>query len=162
METLDSIQKRRSIRNFTGDPIPLSDLEKIINAGRLAPTGNNRQPWDFIVVTGEAIRQHLSKAAAWSANASAIIVVVMDPSSKYWVEDGSAAIENIMLAATDLGYGTCWLEGNAQPHEAEFKLLLNIPEHLRILSLVPIGVPVEWPASKKKKPLEDVLHWETY
>lgn len=162
MQTLQTIRKRRSIRNFTGDPIPLSDLEKIVNAGRLAPSGNNRQPWDFVVVTDQAIRQHLSKAAAWSANASAIIVVVMDPSSKYWIEDGSAAIENILLAATNLGYGSCWLQGNAHPHEAEFKLLLNIPEHLRILSLVPIGVTVEWPETKEKKSLEDVLHWEIY
>lgn len=162
METIHTIEKRRSVRNFTGDPIPLSDLEEIVNAARVAPSGNNKQPWDFIVVTDEAIRQHLSKAASWSANASAIIVVVLDPSSKYWVEDGSAAIENILLAATDLGYGSCWLQGNANPHEAEFKLLLNIPERLRILSLVPIGVPVEWPEPKEKKPLEDVLHWETY
>lgn len=162
METIESIAKRRSIRNFTGDPIPLSDLEKIVNAARLAPSGNNQQPWDFIVVTDGSIRQHLSKAASWSANASAIIVVVLDPSSKYWIEDGSAAIENILLAATDLGYGSCWLQGNAKPHEAEFKLLLNIPEHLRILSLVPIGVPVEWPKNKAKKPLEEVLHWETF
>jgi len=162
METFNTIEKRRSIRNFTGDPIPLTDLERIVNAGRLAPSGNNQQPWDFIVVTDESIRQHLSKAASWSANASAIIVVVLDTSSKYWVEDGSAAIENILLAATDLGYGSCWLQGNAKPHEAEFKLLLNIPEYLSILSLVPIGVPVEWPETKEKKPLEDVLHWETY
>jgi len=162
METFNTIEKRRSIRNFTGDPIPLTDLERIVNAGRLAPSGNNQQPWDFIVVTDESIRQHLSKAASWSANASAIIVVVLDTSSKYWVEDGSAAIENILLAATDLGYGSCWLQGNAKPHEAEFKLLLNIPAYLSILSLVPIGVPVEWPETKEKKPLEDVLHWETY
>ena len=162
METFNTIEKRRSIRNFTGDPIPRSDLERIVNAGRLAPSGNNQQPWDFIVVTDESIRQHLSKAASWSANASAIIVVVLDTSSKYWVEDGSAAIENILLAATDLGYGSCWLQGNAKPHEAEFKLLLNIPAYLSILSLVPIGVPVEWPKNKVKKPLAEVLHWEKF
>jgi len=114
------------------------------------------------VVTDQSILQRLSKAAAWSADASAMIVVVMDTASKYWVEDGSAAVENMLLAATALGYGSCWLQGNAQPHEAEFKLLLNIPENRKILTLIPIGVPPHWPEKKQKKPLEDVLHWETY
>lgn len=162
MDTFDAIQKRRSVRDFTGEPIPTPDLEKIIDAGRLAPSGNNRQPWDFIVVTDRTILMRLSKAAAWSADASAMIVVVMNPVSKYWVEDGSAAVENMLLAATALGYGSCWLQGNAAPHEAEFKLLLNIPENLKILTLIPIGVPSEWPKQKRKKPPEEILHWETF
>jgi len=162
MDTLDTIKKRRSVRDFTGDPIPLEDIETIVDAGRLAASGNNKQPWDFVVVTNKGIIQPLSKAAAWSANASAMIAVVMDPSSKYWLEDGSAAIENMLLAATALGYGSCWLQGNTRPHEAEFKLLLNIPNHLNLLSLVPIGVPVKWPESKEKKSLAEVLHWETF
>lgn len=162
MDTFKTIQMRRSIRDFTGEQIPISDLKKIINAGRLAPSGNNRQPWEFIVVTDRTILQRLSKAAAWSADASAMIVVVMDPVSKYWVEDGSAAIENMLLAATALGYGSCWLQGNAKPHEAEFKLLLNIPENLKILTLIPIGVTAQWPEDKEKRSMEDVLHWETF
>lgn len=121
MEIFETIQKRRSIRSYTNQPIPREDLEKIINAGRLAPSGNNRQPWDFIVVTDRAMIQKLSVAAHWSANAGAMVVVVMDTASKYWVEDGSAAVENILLAATALGYGTCWLEGNALPHEDQIK-----------------------------------------
>ncbi len=91
-----------------------------------------------------------------------MIVVVMNPSSKYWLEDGSAAIENMLLAATALGYGSCWLEGNALPHEAEFKSLLNIPEHLKLLTLIPIGIPVKWPETVPKKTLDDVLHWEVF
>ena len=91
-----------------------------------------------------------------------MIIVVMDPSSKYWIEDGSAAVENILLAATALGYGSCWLQGNAKPHEAEFKHLLKIPDHLKLLTLIPIGVPVAWPGDKQKKTLEEVIHWETF
>ena len=162
MDTFTTIKRRRSVRNFTGDPIPISDLEKIVDAGRLAPTGSNRQPWDFIVVTQKDIIQHLSIAGAWSADAGAMIIVVMDPSSKYWIEDGSAAVENILLAATALGYGSCWLQGNAKPHEAEFKHLLKIPDHLKLLTLIPIGVPVAWPGDKQKKTLEEVIHWETF
>lgn len=162
MDIFETIQKRRSIRDFTGDPIPTDDIKKIIDAGRLAPSGNNKQPWDFIVVTDKTIIQELSKAASWSAKAGALIAVVMDPATKYWVEDGSAAIENMLLAATALGYGSCWLQGNAKPHEAAFKRLLKIPQHLNLLSLIPIGVPTAWPASKQKKPLDEVIHWETY
>jgi len=162
MDTFETIKTRRSVRNFTGDPILLSDLEKIVDAGRLAPTGSNRQPWDFIIVTKKEIIQQLSKAGTWSADAGAMIVVVMDSSSKYWIEDGSAAIENMLLAATALGYGSCWLQGNAKPYEAEFKQLLKIPDHLKLLTLIPIGVPIAWPGDKQKKSLEDVLHWETF
>jgi len=162
MNTFKTIIKRRSIRSYTGDPIPQADLEKIVDAGRLAPSGNNRQPWDFIVVTHDAMIQKLSVAADWSAKAGAMIVVVMNTGSKYWVEDGSAAVENMLLAATALGYGTCWLEGNALPHEESIKEWLNIPDKLKLLTLIPVGVPVEWPDPKEKKPLDEVLHWERF
>jgi len=85
----------------------------------------------------------------------------MDPSSKYWIEDGSAAIENMLIAATALGYGTCWLQGNIRPHEPEFKLLLNIPQNQNLLAIITVGVPLEWP-TKEKKPLDEVLHWENF
>lgn len=162
MDIFSAIKKRRSIREFTGEPIPTEALEIIVDAGRLAPSGNNQQPWDFIIVTDRSILQRLRKAASWSADAAAMIVVVVDPSTKYWCEDGSAAIENMLLAATALGYGTCWLEGDTQPHVAEFKLLLNIPEHLQLLTLIPIGIPINWPEQKQKKPLKDILPWETF
>ncbi len=162
MDALEAIGKRRSVREYSGKPIPKKDLEIIVDAGRLAPTGHNHQPWDFVVITNQPTIQRLSKAADWSTEAGAIIAVVMDPVREYWVEDGAAAIENMMLAATAMGYGTCWVQGNAKPHEAEFKLLLNVPEHLNILALVPVGVPVDWPVAKDKKTLEEVLHWETF
>ena len=162
MDTFEAIRKRRSIRSFTGDPVPKEDLKKIVDAGRLAPSGNNKQPWHFIVVTDKGLIQKLSVAAEWSAQASAMIAVVMDTVSKYWLEDGSAAVENMLLAATALGYGTCWLEGNALPHEDSIKAWLKIPEDLRLLTLIPVGVPVNWPESKGKKTLAEVMHWETF
>jgi nitroreductase len=65
------------------------------------------------------------------------------------------------VAATALGYGSCWLEGYTLPLESQFKALLGVPDDKRLLTLVPIGVPVEWP-TKDKKPLEQVLHWEKF
>ena len=161
MDALEAIRRRRSVRRYTGDPIPREDLEKIVDAGRLAATGNNRQPWDFIVVTDRGMIDQLKVAAGWMDKAGAIIAVVMDPSSRWWVEDGAAAVENMLIASTALGYGSCWLEGYTLPREEEFKALLGIPEGKRLLTLVPMGVPAEWP-TVEKKPLEEVIHWEKY
>jgi nitroreductase len=161
MDALQAIRKRRSVRAYTGEKIPREDLETIVDAGRLAATGGNRQPWEFIVVTDRAMIEQLKVAALWMDKAGAIIAVVMDESSRWWLEDGSAAIENMLLAATALGYGSCWLEGWTLRHEDEFKALLDIPTEKRLLTLIPLGIPLEWPA-KEKKSLEEILYWEKY
>jgi len=161
MEALEAIRKRRSVRSYTGAPIPKEDLETIVDAGRLAATGSNKQPWEFIVVTERGMIDQLKVASQWMDKAGAIIAVVMDPASRWWLEDGAAAVENMLIAATALGYGSCWLEGYTLPREEEFKALLGIPKAKRLLTLVPIGVPAEWP-TKAKKPLAEVLHWEKY
>ncbi len=161
MDALEAIRKRRTVRSFTGAAIPRADLETIVDAGRLAASGYNRQPWDFIVVTDRGMIEQLKIAAQWMEQAGAIIVVVLDPATKYWLEDGSAAVQNMLVAATTLGYGACWLEGYTLPLESQFKALLGVPDDRRLLTLVPIGVPVEWP-TKEKKPLEQVLHWEKF
>ena len=157
--TTTSTECTEGIGRDTGDPIPREDLEKIVDAGRLAASGSNQQPWDFIVVTDRGMIDQLKVAAQWMEKATAIIAVVMDPSSRWWIEDGSAAVENMLIASTALGYGSCWLEGYTLPREEEFKALLDIPKEKRLLTLVPIGVPAEWP-TKEKKPLEEVIHWE--
>ena len=161
MDALEAIRRRRSVRRYTGDPIPREDLETIVDAGRLAASGNNRQPWDFIVVTNRAMIDRLKVAAGWMDKAGAIIAVVLDPSSRWWLEDGSAAVENMLIASTALGYGSCWLEGYTLPREEEFKALLGVPEGKRLLTLVPFGVPAEQPTVEKKS-LEEVIHWEKY
>jgi nitroreductase len=161
MDALEAIHKRRSIRSFTDDMIPLVDLEKIVDAGRLAATGSNLQPWDFIVVTDRAMIAQFTISGAWITKAGSVIVVVMDPSSRWWIEDGAAAIENILLASTALGYGACWVEGDILPHEEYIKTLLGIPPEKRVLALLPIGVAAETP-TPKKKPLMSILHWEKF
>ena len=161
MDALEAIRRRRSVRKYTGDPIPREHLEIIVDAGRLAASGSNNQPWDFVVVTDRAMIDQLKIASQWMEQAGAIIAVVLDPESRWWLEDGSAAVENMLIAATALGYGSCWLEGYTLPREEEFKTLLGVPREKRLLTLVPIGVPVEWP-TQDKKPLSQVIHWETY
>ena len=161
MDALEAIRKRRSVRRFSGDPIPREHLLQIVDAGRLAASGNNRQPWEFVVVTDRALIDQLKVASQWMDKAAAIIAVVMDPTSRWWMEDGSAAVQNMLVAATALGYGSCWLEGYTLQREEEFKTLLGVPPDKRLLTLVPLGVPVEWPV-KEKKPLASVVFWERY
>jgi len=161
MDALEAIRARRSVRQYSGAPIPRRDLEMIVDAGRLAATGGNLQPWEFVVITAREMIQRLKVAADWMDKAGAIIAVVMDPSSRWWIEDGAAAIENMLLASTALGYGSCWLEGWTLAHEQELKALLGIPTEKRLLTLIPIGAPAESP-TREKKPLSEVLRWERY
>jgi nitroreductase len=163
MNLFETIKMRHTVRDFTGESLPREDILKIVGAGRSAATGYNIQPWHFIAITNENTIQHLSKADEWIAKAGAVVAVVMDPSlSDFTTEDASAAMQNMLLAATALGYGACWVEGDVEPHEAEFKLLLNIPTELKLFSILPVGVPSGPINKKEKKPIEDVLHWETF
>jgi nitroreductase len=158
MEALEAIHARRSIRKYTGEPVPRERLIEIVDAGRLAATGSNIQPWDFVVVTERETIGKFKPSGHWMEKAGAVIAVVVDPASRWWVEDGSAAIENMLIAATALGYGACWVEGDALPREEHYKGLLGIPAAKRLLALVPVGVPAESP-TKEKKTLEMVIHW---
>jgi nitroreductase len=173
MDLFDTIHARRTIRTFTGKKIPKSDLEKMVDAGRLAPSATNRQMWDFIVITDKEIldeilhhfhpgREYGTREDGKFDGTSAIIAVVVDESNEYWREDGAAATENILLAASGLRWGSCWIEGQMRPHEEHFKELLGIPEGKRILLMVALGEPVKWSPSPPKKSLSEVLHWERY
>ena len=127
----------------------------------LAASGNNKQPWDFIVVTEQNTIKKFTIASQWIDKAGAVIVVALDPTSRWWLEDGSAAVENMLLASTAMGYGSCWVEGTALPHENTFQELLGVPQDRRLVLVIPIGVPAEWP-EKEKKSLQDVIHWERF
>lgn len=161
MDVFEAIRRRRSVRQYTGELIPREQLELIVDAGRLAASGNNNQPWEFIVVTDRATISQLKGDKGWMGDAAALICVVMDPSSRWWIEDGAAATENMALAATALGYGTCWLEGHTLRREEEFKALLGVPAAKRLMTMLSVGVPVAWP-TKEKKALADVIRWEKY
>ncbi len=161
MDAIETLRKRRTVRSYTGAPIAREHLETIVDCGRLAASGSNQQPWDFIVVTDKAMKRRIKGDVDWIENAGAVIAVVMDPASRWWIEDGAAAVENMLLAATALGYGGCWLEGNTLRREDDLKIALGVPPEKRLMTLVPIGVAAEWP-SKEKKTLAEVIHWEKY
>jgi len=134
---VEAIRKRRSVRKFTGEIIPREDLEKIVDAGRLACL--RKQPPALGIHRRNRPRDDRSTYSGRQVDGKsrAIIAVVLDPYSRWWVEDGSAAIENMLIASTALGYGSCWVEGDSLPREEEFKTLLLVPKREKIARLDP-------------------------
>jgi len=164
MDTIEAISSRRSIRRYRGDPIPEQDLLAILEAGRLAPSARNRQPWHFVVVTDKATRAKLAGACMgqlWLASAPAMIVAVGFPriDKGWYVVDVSIALQNMVLAATALGYGTCWI-GAFQ--EGLVKSIVGLPEEARVIALCPVGIGAEHPGPRPRKDLAEICSLNRY
>ncbi len=129
MDVFEAIQKRKSIRAYETTPVPEETVKKILEAARLAPSAVNFQPWHFIVVTGSEKRKDLSKGvfAKFLAETPVVIVACGDTkaSPKWCSIDVAIAVENMVLAATAEGLGTCWV---GSFDENQVKALLKIPE----------------------------------
>ncbi|MET1124819.1 MAG: nitroreductase family protein [Archaeoglobaceae archaeon] len=149
-ECLRFIYTRRSIRNYAEKEISDEDLMKILKAAMQAPSAGNEQPWHFVVVKSREKLKELSEAHPYGsmlARAAAAIVVCCDPKlSRYqlpmWVQDCSAATQNILLAARCLGIGSCWL--GVYPNEGRMKSIariLRVPEDIVVFSVVSLGYP---------------------
>lgn len=140
---------RRSIRAFTGEPVSPSDMRALLEAGMAAPSANNRQPWRFVVVADRPRLVQLAEVhphAKMLATAGACIAVCGDLSAApdFWIQDCSAATENILVAAAMLGLGTCWLGVHPRPdREKAIKELLAIPHGVGLLCLIAVGHPAE-------------------
>jgi nitroreductase len=164
LTVMDVIRRRRSIRKYRPSEIPREHLLEILEAGRLAPSAGNRQPWRFIVVRDPDQRRRLAEAARgqmFIADAAAVLVAIADPeASPRWCEkDVMIAMENMVLAATELGYGSCYIGAF---EEEGVKSLLKIPDGLRVVALLPIGVPDEAPPQRPRKGLNEVFFGEEY
>jgi len=163
MDAIEVLKTRRSVRAYTRAPVPRKIIEDIVDCGRLAPTANNVQPWEFVVVTDPELLRRIAVITEYGkfiADAP-VCVVVLSRDTKYYLEDGSAATENILLAARAHGLGSCWVAGDKKPYATEICRLVGAPRGYKLISLVPIGYPAESP-EKSKRPLSDVLHWEKY
>ena len=157
MDLLEAIQKRRSVRSLVKTDVPMADLEKIVDAGRLAPSGMNNQPREFIIITDPELIGKLGTVQGFVADASAIIAIVADDkASKYWLEDVSASAENMFLAIAALGYDSCWVEGTLLRKEAEARKILGVPETKRLMILLPIGKAAASGSQASKKPLSEI------
>lgn len=163
MDVLEAIRSRRSAKALEPVEVPREDLETIVDAGRLAPSGRNAQPWEFIVITDPGTIARLAEVQGLVGQASAIVAIVADEQgSVYWLEDASAAAENMLLAIEALGYGSRWIEGTLTPKEAWAKEVLGVPTEKRLIIMLPIGKGVYDDQPKQKKPLDEVVYWERY
>ena len=159
MDTITTILARRSVRKYKRDPIPQEHLRQILEAGHQAPSAANRQPWHFVLVRDEEQKQRLAKACRgqmWIAQAACILVGVgVVPKSPKWYQvDVAIAMENMILAAHSLGYGTCWI-GAFEPEEV--KEICNLPEEAEVVALTPLGVPDVSPDARARKEWDEVF-----
>jgi nitroreductase len=164
MDLFETVEKRRSIRKFRPNPIPDKDLKKILEAGRLAPSGGNRQPWSFIVVRKPETKKKLAAVAnlqRFIADADTVLIALGDPavSKSLYKQDPMIAIEHMVLASTALGYGTCWIGAF---NENDVKEIAKVPENMTVIALLPIGIPDENPPPKPRRAFKEVFFKESY
>ncbi|MCD6536803.1 MAG: nitroreductase family protein [Thaumarchaeota archaeon] len=160
-ELLEVIYQRRSIRKYEKKPIPEEILKAILEAGRLAPTAKNLQPWHFIVVRDHEIKRKLI-FTDWNnfiEEASAVIVGCGEMDKKWAVVDVAIALQNMVIAAEALGLGSCWIGAF---EEEEVKRVLGVPNHLKVVAMITIGYPAERPEPPPKKKLEEIVHFEKF
>jgi nitroreductase len=164
MDAFDAILKRVSCRSYLDKPVPKELLEKVVDAGRRAPTARNEQPVEFVVVSKKdklADIAGLTDYGRFIANAPACIVV-FSKDTKYYLEDGAAAVENILIAVAALDLGACWVAGDKKAYAEAMREKLNVPENYKLIALLPLGYPAKAREPHEKRPLDDVLHWEQF
>jgi nitroreductase len=146
---IEPILRRRSIRKYTSEPVSDGDIRALLDAGMAGPSASNKKPWHFIVVTErETLNALAGIGTYWKMlmEAPLAIIVLGDPeiSDRYWVQDCSAAAENVLLAATMLGLGGVWLGCHPNPDRVgPVRELLAIPEGIEPLAVLSLGHPDE-------------------
>jgi nitroreductase len=146
---IEPILARRSIRTYTDEPVTEEEITTLLEAGMAAPSASNKKPWHFVVVTDRDVLAQLSAYGShWQMlkEAPLSIVVCGDPSisEKYWVQDCSAATENILIAVSMMGLGAVWLGCYPRPERVgPTKKLLRIPDPVEPLAVLSIGHPAE-------------------
>lgn len=163
-EVIEAIKNRRSHRAYLDKPISKEILEEIIDCARLAPTANNIQPWEFMIVTN---RESLRKIASITdygkfIKSAGACVIVLCKDTKYYLEDGCAATENILIAAESLGIGSCWVAGDKKHYCKDILELISAPKDYKVVSILSLGYYEKGIKSHSKRALKDVLHWEQF
>ena len=164
LDALQAIARRHSTRTFSDQPIDRNVIEAIVDAARRAPSANNVQPWEFVVVTDVEQRTRVAALTDYGKFIadSPACVAVFCKDTKYYLEDGCAATQTILLAAAALGVQSCWVAGDKKPYAEEMAQLLGMPEGYKLIALVPLGYERKQAKTADKRPLASVLHWERY
>jgi nitroreductase len=166
MDVFESIRDSKDCRNYSTDPVSSELLMKLVEAGHLAPAGTDGRPREFVVITNVSSLRELSKldqGCSFLAHAAACIAVFCDIESGQAVEDGTAACQNIMLAAVGLGLGACRARCDQKSCRPAIGKLLSVPAHLELIGIIGLGHPGEDSVQEVKRPaLEEVLHWQHF
>jgi nitroreductase len=151
METLDAIMTRRSIRKYTDQPVSETQVQSLLSAAMAAPSAGNQQPWQFVLVRDKLRLQDIARIhphAAMAPKAALGVLVCGDTRVEkypgYWVIDCAAAVQNLLLAAHDLGLGAVWTGVHPMQERVEaFTKLFSLPAGVIPHSFVPVGHPAE-------------------
>jgi len=167
----DVLKKRKSVRKYKSDPIPDDVLNRILEAGRIAPSAKNIQPWRFIVVKDPEIKKKVAQASRgqlWIADADVILVgcilekIAWGRMGGYMSSgpvDLAIAIEHMILAAANEGLGTCWIGAFV---EKDVKEILHVPDDVKVIALTPIGYPAEEPIDRGRKKIKEIVSYDRY
>lgn len=166
-QAIDNIMTRVSVREFTGEKISAEQIDTLLHAAMAAPSAINKQPWAFIVVTDEDIIAQLGEALPYSrcSNHPAVAIIPCGDLTKaiegemgaFWINDVSAATENLLLAAHAMGIGAVWTGLHPDMNRVSLvQQILGLPEHIIPLCVVPVGVPAEHPDIKDKYKPENI------
>lgn len=169
-DIMTHILSRRSIRKYTDEPVSREDIVRLLQAAMAAPSATNRKPWEFIVVTEPKVLDGLRKALPFGRYNAPLAIVVCGnmrralpwPARDFWIQDCSAAIENILLAAAGLGLGAVWI--GVHPISLFVKAVsrtLSLPRSIVPLGVVYAGYPAETKAPRTQYD-EKRIHWQVY
>ncbi len=163
MDTFEAITNRRSVREFTGEPVSDAELDRLLEAARWAPSGLNNQPWRFMKVPDRSTIVEISNMTKYRgvvAGASALIAVFLDSLDMYDrtkdLMSAGAAIENILLAATDAGLGACWL-GEILARRSDVEAVLEVSDDLELVAVIAIGRPSDRERTGVRHPMEKIV-----
>ena len=174
MELLEMMKHRRSIRSYTGEPVSDENMELILKAGLLAPSGKNIKPWEFVVVKDKETLKKLSVCrpggAAMLKDADAVIVVFGNTgASDVWTEDCSISMAYMHLMADALGVGSVWVQGRLRENpdggmaEDVVRDLLKVPDNYALEAFLSLGMPAVFPEAREEEALSyDKIHRETF
>ncbi|MFX1449303.1 MAG: nitroreductase family protein [Promethearchaeota archaeon] len=163
MDVYEIIKKRRSIRSYKLGEMPKDNLMKILHSAQLAPSASNMQPYKFIIVQDTQLKKEVAKLAnhqLFLSKAAVIVIALGDPNREKWYKvDLAIAMEHMVLVATELGYGTCWIGAF---DEESIKKLLKIPDDLKIVALLPIGLSNQSPPARPRKEFKELFFSERF
>jgi nitroreductase len=162
MEFMEVIRKRRSIRRYKSTPVPEEILNQILESARIAPSAGHRQPWHFIIVQDSETKKKLG-IASWASEAPIVIIGCVDTQTRsppLCFVDIGIGFEHLVLAAANFGLGTCWI-GRIDGDQT-IKDVLNIPPHIKVIAVTPLGYPDETPNLKQRKLLSEIVHYNNF